>query len=111
MFHVFLKVDWFEAWRGPVQGNPARQVTRSGARVTDVPSRRGFFVIDRSRAIEQATGIEVLPHPIEDSNLNGALDPGEDLNGNGKLDRAYNFADAVRPFDVAPLILYERIIE
>ena len=139
VFHVFLKVEWFEVWQGPLSSNPARLVTRIGARATDVPSRRGFFVIDRSRAIEQAFWNQVLPPPIEDSNLNGQLDNGEDdnedTNGNGVLDqgedtngdgflnlgngdgvltplpRLYNFADAYQPFDVAPLILYERIIE
>jgi hypothetical protein len=139
VFHVFLKVEWFEVWQGPLASNPARLVTRIGARATDVPSRRGFFVIDRSRAIEQAFWNQVLPPPIEDSNLNGQLDNGEDnnedTNGNGVLDqgedtngdgflnlgngdgvltplpRLYNFADAYQPFDVAPLILYERIIE
>ena len=51
------------------------------------------------------------------------LDQGEDTNGDGFLNlgngdgvlsplpRLFNFADAYQPFDVAPLILYERIIE
>ena len=61
--------------------------------------------------------------PGEDTNGNGVLDQGEDTNGDGFLNlgngdgvltplpRLYNFADAYQPFDVAPLILYERIIE
>jgi len=113
VFHVFLKVEWFEAYQGPSPTNPAQKVTMIGAKATDVPSRRAFFVVDRSRAIEQATSIYVLPPLFEDPNGNGNLDSGEDLNGNGIMDpeRGFNFADAPRPFNIAPLILHQRIIE
>jgi len=112
VFHVFLKVEWFEAYQGPSPTNSSQTVTLIGAKATDVPSRRAFFVIDRSRAIEQATSIDVLPLLFEDPNNNGVLDPGEDLNGNGTMDpRGFNFADAPRPFNIAPLILHQRIIE
>jgi hypothetical protein len=113
VFHVFLKVEWFEAYQGPSPNNSSQTVTMIGAKATDVPSRRAFFVIDRSRAIEQATSIDVLPPLFEDPNGNGILDSGEDLNGNGIIDpeRGFNFADARRPFNIAPLILHQRIIE
>ena len=48
---------------------------------------------------------------LEDTNGDGFLNLG---NGDGvltPLPRLFNFADAYQPFDVAPLILYERIIE
>jgi hypothetical protein len=111
VFHVFLKVEWFEAYQMPHPQDPTRHVTRIGAKVTDVPAQRGFYVIDRSRAIEQATHGLALPPSPEDVNRNGVLDPNEDTNNNGVLDRAFNFGDAPQPIQVDPLIIYKAVIE
>ena len=82
VFFVFVKVQWYEAHVNPANGH-----TRIGARATDVPARRGFYVIDRSRALEN-----LVPEKLPAS--------------------TYSFASPVsRKIDSSHLILYRRVIE
>jgi len=108
VFFVFVQVDFFEAKEIDLGGG--NKVIRVGAMLPDSPGHRGFFVIDRSKALEYLEK-EDLPRDDgsrftfsfnrrEDDNGNGVLDAGEDDNNNGVLDR----------FPFRSLILHREII-
>ncbi|MDA1214882.1 MAG: hypothetical protein O2955_20460, partial [Planctomycetota bacterium] len=108
VFIVHMQVDFFEAKEiviaTPPSPAPPITVVRIGAKLPDSPGHRGFFVVDRSRALEMLTAADLPgsryvtgmtpPYPYtysfnrrEDDNGNGVIDAGEDVNGNGILDR------------------------
>lgn len=134
VFIVHVQVDFFAAKEldpsgaVPAPGYTGPTVVRIGAKLPDSPGHRGFFVIDRSRALEMLTPAD-LPKsstcyydPVtgiasnsqytysfnrrEDINGNGVIDmisPGvsEDVNGNGILDR----------FPFRSLIIHRQLIK
>ena len=75
VFHVFLQVSWFEAYRNPLNGN-----VRIGAQLKDATSHRAFFVLDRSRILEHLNSAHLPTNP-------GDLSIGTGTNGGtGQLD-------------------------
>ena len=67
VFHVFLQVSWFEAYRNPLNGN-----VRIGAPLKNATSHRAFFVLDRSdaeKAYDPGTGTfrwqDIVKHRVE----------------------------------------------
>ncbi|MFN0198837.1 MAG: hypothetical protein ACKVT0_18980 [Planctomycetaceae bacterium] len=123
VFIVHVQVDFFEAKElnpttglPPVAGYTGPTVVRIGAMLPDSPAHRGFYVIDRSRALEMlnsgdlpddrpTTGAgSVYTYSFnrrEDTNGNGVLDAGEDLNANGIVDQ----------FPFRSLVLYRNLIK
>lgn len=90
VFFVFVQVDFFEAYVDPTNG-----YVGLGARAADVPSRRGFFVIDRSLALEKIRSSHFGPVP-----------PGPY--------RSYTLRTvppAADGFDYRSLVLFQQIIE
>jgi len=75
VFHVFLQVSWFEAYRNPLNGN-----VRIGAPLKNATSHRAFFVLDRSRILEHLNSSHLPTNP-------GDLSIGTGTNGGiGQLD-------------------------
>lgn len=87
VFHVFLQVSWFEAYRNPRNGN-----LRIGARLKDAASHRAFFVLDRSRILEHLK-------PTHLSNNPGDLSVGTGTNG------------GIEQIDPSTIILHSQVIE
>jgi hypothetical protein len=110
-FVVFIELSWFEVAEVDDASTGEKNV-RIGAKLEDMPTHRGIFVIDRSLAMERITtgclpsGAAATSTPFafrnqnEDLNGNGTFDAGEDLNGNGIFDN-FNFKD---------LVIYSQII-
>ncbi len=53
-FFVFLQIDYFEA-------TVINNVTRVGGKLTDSPGYRGFYVVDRAKALETLTRDDLPP--------------------------------------------------
>lgn len=53
-FFVFLQVDYFEA-------TVVNGITRVGGKLPDSPGYRGFYVVDRAKALETLTGDDLPP--------------------------------------------------
>lgn len=111
-FVVFIELSWFEVAEVDNAATGEKNV-RIGAKLDDMPTHRGMFVVDRSLALERITtgclppaGAAAIQTPFafrnqsEDLNGNGTFDAGEDINGNGIFDN-FNFKD---------LVIYSQII-
>ncbi|MEX2287653.1 MAG: hypothetical protein WD648_11230 [Planctomycetaceae bacterium] len=55
VFLIFVQVDFFEAVEVTDTGGTGQPVVRIGAKRADSPGHRGFFVVDRSKALELLT--------------------------------------------------------
>ena len=106
---------------------------RIGAKLTDTPKHRGFFVVDRTRALEQLKQLHFLEGSTfsfssinEDTNGNGVLDDSEDVNGDNFLDQGedtnnngvLDYGEDLnrngvldKAFDFRDLILHRQVIE
>ncbi len=60
VFHVFIQVDYFAVTEQTYNGEKVYQI---GKKLDTSPGYRGFFVIDRSRAMEQVTTSDLPPSP------------------------------------------------
>lgn len=112
-FAVFIELSWFEVAEVP-DASTGQNNIRIGAKLDDMPTHRGMFVIDRSLAMERITTGCLPPtraaaaqtpfafrnQSEPDSNGNGVFEQAEDLNGNGIRDN----------FDFKDLIIYRQII-
>lgn len=65
MFFVFIQIDYFEAKE--VDIGAGKSVVRIGGKLASSPAHRGFFVVDRSKALES---IEPGDLPAVDGNGN-----------------------------------------
>ena len=60
VFLVFVQLDYFEAAQVTDTGGTGKQVVRIGAKRADSPGYRGFYVIDRAKAVESVNA-QALP--------------------------------------------------
>jgi hypothetical protein len=114
VFLVFIQIDFFEAiqvsWLNP-DTNQTEQVVRIGGKLSSsiIPRRRGFFVIDRSNAMElihQQTAY--IPRQWRDSQ--GIERFAFSFYNNGVNQRVSPPQDVSIPMDYRPLILHREII-
>ena len=93
VYFVFIQVDFFEAGERTLPLPSGEKVFRVGAKRTTDPSYRGFYVLDRSKALELMTKQHLPRLGDTDANL-----------------RKYNYSFDPS-FNYKSLILYNRTIE
>ena len=112
VFLVFIQIDFFEAKEVVDPNLPAsdNKVIRVGSKLTTIPSQRGFFVIDRTNAMEsihQQTayiprrwrdrkGIDRFSYSFYNHGVNRRVSPPQDVS---------------IPMDYRPMILHREIIQ
>jgi hypothetical protein len=98
VFLIFIQVDFFEA-KEVTDTASGEQVVRVGAKLSDSPAYRGFFVVDRSKARSLLTAGD-FPLPTGDPNL--YVDP---VDNQPKKNFSFN-----QDFDFHQLILHRQTI-